>query len=276
MNDETKSVEFSLLTFNCFGAPFWTPRRRLRTLAQELDRLAPDVVCLQEVQSHAMRRLLTENCSIYNDYAFVSSKRAPRGSLLSLARAPLDLTDFDLYEAQGAWYAPTLMDRFTQKGALVSRLAYAGRQIVVINTHLVANYGANWQPESRPARDQQRQLHQLAAIVRTLPLDAILLVAGDFNLPRSSWLYDEFLELSGMRDPLAGDTRPTYRPFPGVPAHYALPIDFVFVRLPADLHAYIESDLCLTEKTLLVGGGQSYLSDHMGVRVTLRWQPEPE
>ena len=36
-------------------------------------------------------------------------------------------------------------------------------------------------------------------------------------------------------DVLAGDQRPTHRPPPGMPAHYSLPIDFVFIRVPSNL-----------------------------------------
>ncbi len=267
---------FSLLTFNCFGGLNWTTPRRLLTLARELERQAPEIVCLQEVQTQVAQRLLLHACTSHPQRAYVPGRRAPRGSLLTLARTPINAPAFARYDTQGAWYTPTLMDRLTQKGALVTSLHYAGRDVIVINTHLVANYGANWRPGSRAALDQQRQLRQLATLVHTLPAEALVLVAGDFNIPRGSWLYDEFLALSGAQDPLAGDLRPTYRPFPGIPARYARPIDFIFLRPPSDLNVQMEADLCFTDKLPLVGGGQSYLSDHLGVQVTLRWRGAEE
>jgi endonuclease/exonuclease/phosphatase family metal-dependent hydrolase len=163
------------------------------------------------------------------------------------------------------------MDRITQKGALVTEFQHAGMPIHVINTHLVANYAGNWRPDNRVAKDQQRQLQQLATVVRAQPPEAVVLVAGDFNLPRGCWLYEEFLGRSGLSDPLAGDSRPTYRPFPGVPARYALPIDFIFVRQPAALPIQVKTEFQFTEKMPLVGGGHGYLSDHMALLVTLRW-----
>ena len=83
---------FSLLTFNCFGGLHWTTPRRLRALGQELDRLAPEVVCLQEVQTHAARRLLQRVCAGHPAHAYVPGRRAPLGSLFTLARAPLSST----------------------------------------------------------------------------------------------------------------------------------------------------------------------------------------
>ena len=136
-----------------------------------------------------------------------------------------------------------------------------------------------WSPTTRQTgsqrtllpRDQQDQLQQLAAIVQAQPAEALVLVAGDFNLPCGCWLYNEFLERSHLQDPLAGDARPTYRPFPGVPARYALPIDFVFVRPPSSLPVHIDVRFSFAEKMALVGGGRGYLSDHLALLATLRW-----
>lgn len=266
------NTAFSLLTFNCFGGPSWTTPRRLRTFARELELLAPEIVCLQEVQTNLALRLLLRVSANYANHAYLPGLRAPLGSILTLARTSINLPHFSRYDNQGTWFGPTAMDQLTQKGMLISNLAYAGLPVIVINTHLVANYGANWRPDSRAAQVQQRQLRQLATTVRNQASEALVFVAGDFNLPRGSWLYDEFLALTGMHDPLDGDARPTYRPFPGVPVRYALPIDFVFVRTPPGLTVQIDTNFCFTEKFPYVGGGQGYLSDHLGIHLTVRWE----
>lgn len=266
-NDTT----FSLLTFNCFGGVNWTTPRRLRSLVHELHELAATVVCLQEVQTNLALRLLLRASTAYPAHAYLPGLSAPRGALLTLARTPLHSPHFIRYTTQGAWFGPTVMDQLTQKGMLISRTQQGDQQVIVINTHLVANYMANWQPALRAARDQQSQLHQLAATVHGQPANAIVLVAGDFNIPRGSWLYTEFLERSGLQDPLAGDERPTYRPFPGVPVRYALPIDFVFLRTPPGVATHTETSFYFTEQRPYVGGGRGYLSDHLGIRVTVQW-----
>lgn len=265
---------FSLVTFNCFGGLNWTTPRRLRSLARELQTLRPSIVCLQEVQSNLALRLLLRLAGDYPGHAYLPGLSAPLGSLLTLARGALHSPHFTRYTTQGAWLGPTIMDQLTQKGMLMSRSQQHDQPVIVINTHLVANYRANWQPGNRAVRDQQRQLHQLAAVVQEQAPEAIVLVAGDFNIPRGSWLYEEFLERSGLSDPLAGDTRPTYRPFPGVPARYALPIDFVFLRTPPGLRVHTTAELCFTEQCTYTTGGQGYLSDHAGVLVTLQWETQ--
>ncbi len=262
---------FSLVTFNCFGGLNWTTPRRLRSLARELQQIQPDVVCLQEVQSHWALRLLQQLTESRLAQAYLSGRTAPLGALLTLTQQSPGKTSFTRYTNQGAWLGPTLMDQLTQKGMLLMQTEWAGQTVIVINTHLVANYWAKWQRGSRAAQEQQRQLHQLADLVQAQPTTALVLVAGDFNIPRGSWLYEEFLQRSGLTDPLAGDVRPTYRPFPGVPVHYALPIDFVFLRIPPGMNVQTTADLCFTETCAYVGGGQGYLSDHVGVQVTLNW-----
>jgi endonuclease/exonuclease/phosphatase family metal-dependent hydrolase len=270
------NAAFSLLTFNCFGGLAPTTLRRLATLGRELDQRAYDVVCLQEVQSHAARRLLIRASTGYPAAAHAPALFAPRGALLTLARAPLTQVRYTRYHIQGRWYTPTVMDVLTQKGVLATRLLHAGTPIVVLNTHLMANYGANWRPESRAVGEQRAQLLQLAELVREQPAEALVLVAGDFNIPRGGWLHAELLERAGLRDLLADDARPTYRPFPGVSLRYALALDFVLMRAPPGLQLEVEGDLCFAERLPLVGGGQGYLSDHIGVEVRLSWERRSE
>ena len=70
---------FSLLTFNCFGGLSWTTPRRLRTLAQALERDVVDIVCLQEVQTIAAQRLLTRVTTSHPSHAYGPGQRPSRG-----------------------------------------------------------------------------------------------------------------------------------------------------------------------------------------------------
>lgn len=262
---------FSLLTMNCFGGLLWRVRQRLPSLLRELEEIAPDAVCLQEVQSPFALRTFTAAHSLFTASALQPGRLFPMGGLCTLSRHPIVKTAFIRYTTQGRALGPTIMDRMTRKGMLLTQFNVGEQSILVINTHTMANYTANWQIKSRAAQDQQRQLQQLADVVRQQTTDALVLVAGDFNIPRGGWLYEEFLERSGLTDPLAGDERPTYRPFPGVPAHYALPIDFIFWRAPAGVTLKSEGLLHFADTVEYIGGGMGYLSDHLGVQVTIEW-----
>jgi endonuclease/exonuclease/phosphatase family metal-dependent hydrolase len=266
-----EQITFSALTFNCFGGLAPRTRRRLRTLARELARRAPDVVCLQEVQLHAHHALLLRELDTYPHTAHEPFVYAPKGGLLTLSCAPVAEARFTLYAERGRWYAPTIADIALHKGALLTRVQVAGTQVAAINTHLSANYSGDWRPTNAYARTERTQLAQLAEIVAAQPPETLVLVMGDFNVPRGTWLYDEFLARSGLCDPLAGDARPTYRPHSGIPARYALPLDWLLMRAPPLPGLRIAADLCFSAPTPLVGGGSGFLSDHIGVELTLTW-----
>jgi endonuclease/exonuclease/phosphatase (EEP) superfamily protein YafD len=116
-------------------------------------------------------------------------------------------------------------------------------------------------------RMQEKQLRQLADTVAAQPSNALVAVVGDFNIPRGSHLYHNFVHQTGLTDVMAGDARPTHRPPPGVPAHYSLPIDFVFVRVPADLSLQITGDIRFSSKLNLTHKHHDYVSDHNAIEV---------
>jgi endonuclease/exonuclease/phosphatase family metal-dependent hydrolase len=262
---------FSLITINCFGGLVPTTPMRLLALARELDRHAADVVCLQEVQMHAYRRLLTRACTGYPASAYEPFTYAPKGGLLTLAQQPITSTAFSLYPERGRWYTPALADWMLHKGVLCTSMTIGGLPVIVLNTHLSANYRGDWERDNQYVRTERAQLRQLAEIVRAQPAEALLIVAGDFNIPRGGSLYAEFLDASGLTDPLAGDIRPTVRPPPGLPARYALPIDFALLRAPDLPGLRVRGDICFQERLPLAGRRMGYLSDHYGVELEVQF-----
>jgi endonuclease/exonuclease/phosphatase (EEP) superfamily protein YafD len=264
-------ASLSLLTFNTFAILNWDTPFRVNALAMKLAELKAEIVCLQEIHQHIFRRTLTTATPYHVDAIHAPKRGRPRGGLLTLSRLPVVKHHFVPFVEQGRWYHLELMDRLLGKGILVTHYEVAGLPVIVINTHIIANYAADYARNGRPALRQMSQLRQLAEDIRKLPEDALVTLVGDFNLPRGSWLYEEFLAESGMEDTLAGDQRPTYRPLPGVPSHYALPIDFVFVRRPKNLQITCKSELCLDQPVRLVGSYHNFLSDHLGILSEFQW-----
>jgi endonuclease/exonuclease/phosphatase (EEP) superfamily protein YafD len=264
-------ASISLLTFNTFAILNWDTPFRVAALAVELTKLGADIVCLQEIHQHLFRRTLTAATPYHVDAIHAPKRGRPRGGLLTLSRLPVVTHNYTSFVEQGLWYGLELMDRMLDKGLLITHYEHEGLPLIVINTHIIANYAANYARSGASALRQQAQLHQLAKVVDALPTDALIILVGDFNLPRGSWLYEEFLEASGMEDTLSGDIRPTYRPLPGVPARYALPIDFVFVRRPQNIPVTCTSQLCLDKPVPLVSNYHNFLSDHLGIISHFTW-----
>lgn len=263
---------FSLVTLNCFGVPTPTTRRRLLTLAQELNRANHSVVCLQEVQTHDYSQLLIQACVKYPASAYEPFVHAPKGGLLTLAQLPIEQRSFLLYSARMIVSPLAMMDWALHKGVLLTRVSLGQVPIIILNTHLNANYSASWSTTNRYAQVQQRQLQQLAELVQAQPPSAIVIAAGDFNIPRGGWLYEEFLAASGMLDPLAGDTRPTQRMPLGIPARLAMPIDFALVRLPSLPLLSVRSEHCFDQPLPLPDARPDYLSDHVGIALHISWE----
>jgi endonuclease/exonuclease/phosphatase (EEP) superfamily protein YafD len=266
----------SLLTFNTFAILNWDTPFRVSALALELAKLKAEIVCLQEIHQHLFRRTLTAATPYHVDAIHAPKRGRPRGGLLTLSRLPCVKHHYVPFTEQGRWMHLEIMDRLLDKGILVTHYKVDGLPIIVLNTHIIANYAADYARTGPPALRQRLQLRQLAADIQTLPSDALVMLVGDFNLPRGSWLYEEFLAESGLEDTLQGDARPTYRPLPGVPSHYALPIDFVFVRQPHNRHVTCTSNLCLDQPVRLVGGYHNFLSDHLGIISHLKWDEPHE
>lgn len=163
-----------------------------------------------------------------------------------------------------------LLDRLFYKGMLITKFEWGTIPVIVINTHILANYVGDWERRGMYARVEQKQLQQLGETVQVQPAESVVIVVGDFNIPRGSWLYHDFLGASGLTDPLAEDTRPTLRPPSGVPSRYFLPIDYVFVRMPRTHSFKIDCDLCFTGKYPINSRRQGYLSDHNGICIHIR------
>jgi endonuclease/exonuclease/phosphatase (EEP) superfamily protein YafD len=239
----------------------------LLALARELEESPFQLVCLQEVQLVMYQKLLIQSCASYPFQAFQPYLHSPKGGLVTLSRMSLTTQHFETYTEQGRWYLPTVMDNFLRKGMLITSLHWADFPVVIINTHILANYSGDWERRGVFARMQEKQLSQLAKKVAGQPSNALVVVVGDFNIPRGSRLYSDFLQQTGLVDPLAGDRRPTHRPPPGVPAHYSLPIDFALVRVPASRFLQIKCDLRFSSKLQLDYKYHDYLSDHNGIEV---------
>lgn len=262
---------FSLLTFNCFGGYLPYTSRRLLALARELEKRADQLVCLQEIQLNHYRRLLVKACASYPHSFYKPYLHCPKGGLLTLSRISMS-KQFEPYTERGLWYTPMFMDKLLYKGMLIHTFTWAGFPMVVINTHILANYVGDWERHGMYARVEEMQLRQLAETVREQPADAIVIAVGDFNVPRGSKLYHDFLANSGLMDPLAGDTRPTLRLPRGVPARFSFSIDYALIRIPETCSLKIDCDLCLSSKSWIDDRHQDYLSDHHGIEIRITTQ----
>ena len=266
--------QLTLLTMNCLGLPVPVPglRRRLGALGRALAAAGTNFACLQEVGRWRHLPLLRHDDATWPHAAALPYPYAPKGGLVTLSRLPFVEVNYHAFRERGSAASLHAAERYQGKGVLATTLDVEGQRIVVFNTHLAANYNARWSYTNPYAKVERAQLHEIAEMLRSISPEAIVLVVGDFNVPRGSWLYDEFLTMTGLHDPLGTSADPTYRPMPGLPARAEQALDHVLVRTPAGLVLDAEAALCFRDPVWLAHGMSGYLSDHLGVRLALRWQ----
>lgn len=215
--------------------------------------------------------LLTRAFTRFPFAAFEPFLYAPKGGLMTLSRRQFEHTDFLLYRERGWWHTLSIADWMLHKGALLTRMTVFGTPLIVINTHLIANYDGDWSPDNRYAQIEAVEMRQLADLVNAQDPAALIVVAGDFNFPRRSWLYHEFAEAIGAQDPLCDHTAPTFRPPFLLDPSLAEAIDHVFIRPPRAVTVVHDAQLLFEHKVRLVGGRRGYVSDHLGICVRLEW-----
>ena len=107
---------------------------------QALERRDDQVVCLQDIQLNRYLRIMLKACSSFPYQNYEPHFKSPKGGLLTLARTPIKDRQFIPYTERGLWYTPMIMDRILYKGMLISTLEWADILVIVIITHVLANY----------------------------------------------------------------------------------------------------------------------------------------
>ena len=263
--------QFSLLSLNIFGIPFFLSWGRLVRLTKLLERLDPTVICLQEIQQNAYAPLLIQRLPTYPYQAIFPHIYAPKGGLGTFSRMPLIQQRFEPYLDRGLRFFITFADWALFKGVLVVLLQVEGVDVFVLNTHLNANYSGDWHHKNPLALVQLRQVQKLSALLEEMPAEALIVLCGDLNFPRASFLYEELVSRNGLTDPLRDDPRPTYRPFPLVPASWKTSLDYILYRLPQGKDFNIQADILPVEDSSQKSALRRFLTDHCALTLNVGW-----
>lgn len=265
--------QIRILTFNCLGMPVPLPglRRRLAALGRSIAATYADLACLQEVGRWRYVPVLRHDEGAWPDAVAIEHPYAPKGGLLTLSKLPVAHIAYHPFQERGRVASLHATERHQAKGVLATTLVHHGQTVALYNTHLAANYSAQWSYSNPYAKVERSQLREIAELVRAVARDTLLIVAGDFNVPRGSWLLNEFRSAAELIDPLADSTEPTYRPLPGMPARAARALDHILVRPPEGRALQLSAELCFADPVPLAHGIQGFLSDHLGVQLTISW-----
>ncbi|MFP6654425.1 MAG: endonuclease/exonuclease/phosphatase family protein [Myxococcota bacterium] len=202
----------------------WAERIDLRfaEFAERLSHNEPpiDVVMIQEAWKDGARRDLLAHPGLTQGFPHrVDAVDQPGGSgLVILSRFPIEATRFHRFRAQGNCFKFWEGDCLSGKGVLAIRIRFGERALWLGNTHLIACYAAtNDATKDCDRRDPNgdvrwSQIVEARTFMESLTEDEPALLAGDFNLARTSRHY---LGMTNSRIPLDPETSRTESPHKG-------------------------------------------------------------
>lgn len=192
----SQPAKLKVLTLNCFGVPIFAPftSKRLRLIADEIIRLDPDVVCLQEIFLPWHKRLIKKKLAKhYPDYFLpVNGLLRTGGGLAIFSKLPLAEKKYLPFSRSGYWTDLTWSDKIARKGLIEIKFDLPSPWRL-FNVHLTSNYHESFDPRDLQAQLQRIQLDELAKSVNETAGTYPCLVAGDLNITPDSYLIKDFL-----------------------------------------------------------------------------------
>ena len=177
--------ELSVLTFNIWDMPIWIPnlnrKNRLKRIPDEINKMLPDIICLQESFKVANRKRLVEqlnyNYHFTGNYAtknfFPFIKIDIHGGLFILTKYKILWQKFIMHETSKEM---SFDEKISQKGSLIISVESFLGNILIVNTHLCSG---------RRATDTDLRIQQLDSLFQNLEKllsnESMLLLTGDFN-----------------------------------------------------------------------------------------------
>src|SRR5215510_1438337 len=179
---QTSASQLKIVSFNIWDLPYWfvkNRRQRILQIAEYLQRLDAEIICLQESFDVQHRRLLYEHLGLERYYAsggFAETRKAPlavfdtTGGLVIFSKFPIIQHKFIPFNQ----FTPSLVERIGRKGVLEATIKTPYGVIQVFNIHL--HVGKNFLAHSIRVKQLKSVLERMKS-QRNSPI----ILAGDFN-----------------------------------------------------------------------------------------------
>ncbi len=255
--------------------PLLTLPERAPELCRRLDDSPIDVLNVQEVFDRRYFRVLRTHLRSYPYVAYRPGLVGPAGGLVTFSRLPLGRAAYRSFRGAHAARGD-LRFRLRQivvsalKGVLLVDLVDA--PVTIASTHLTANRDGDWSPGNRFFELHRGQLRRLDRALRHGRPTELTVVTGDYNIASDSVHYPSIVDHGARRDPFATTDPTTFHAVflpAGEPPHR---IDYVL--LVGDEERFRVRDAqTLFPAPVTIDGVPTYLSDHIGLVVTVELKP---
>ena len=182
MPHQTGASQLKIVSFNIWDLPYWfvkNRRQRILQIAEYLQRLDAEIICLQESFDVHHRRLLHEHLGLERYYAsggFAETRKVPlavfdtTGGLVIFSKFPILQHQFMPFNH----FTPSLVERIGRKGVLEATIEtpYGVMQVFNIHLHMGINFFA-----------RRARVKQLKSVIERMKAHQHLpiILAGDFN-----------------------------------------------------------------------------------------------
>jgi endonuclease/exonuclease/phosphatase family metal-dependent hydrolase len=282
MHEQNSQVNtISLLSFNVFGSPFHAQRvirtlfttniyKRFTYLANSLNTSDIDILALQEVNTYRQLFFLKKRLSNYPYVYYKRYLQGPKGGVVFFSRRACTDVNYVSFRKSGVYWNKSFIAHLLRRGLLTVNVA--GIPATLVNTHLTHNLEHDW-----TARKGIRSIHdsQIAQIITHLNQkkiqDRAIVLIGDFNIPKDSQLFEQFVRHAKLKDVFEEQTKTTYHEeytFKDIPLGR---IDHIFLFPNEEKVKVLEKEHMFEDKVTLENGKQSYLSDHIGLYTKIKF-----
>lgn len=270
-------TKISIITFNVFGVPFngnkiikslfrTRIRKRFRAIGKLLNDSKADIICLQEVYTIPHLNILKETLAKYPYCYYKLFLLSPRGGVITFSKFPMETVEYADFIEGGKWHNKSVVGKISKRGLLITKLKE--HPYYIINTHLTQNSDHDWSENNRYIPMLKSQLDEVIKATALLIKNNIVILAGDFNMPKKSEIYQQFIRTSSLFDIFNEHEIPTARNIPILDSKNIGRIDYIFITKNATLKKVSEKHI-FTKKVAITPNEKIYLSDHIGLQVDL-------
>jgi endonuclease/exonuclease/phosphatase family metal-dependent hydrolase len=233
---------------------------RFRKIGQLLNESGADILCFQEVFLPRHLNRLKIQLTNYPHCIYKPYFLCPRGGLVIFSKHPIKEWEYIDFSTKGKYWDKSFTGKLTRRGMLLVKLQDI--PLTILNTHPVQNSSDSWDDSNTYVKIIKTQLKEILDLCQSLKGPFIL--TGDFNVPKASSHYNDFLKEANFIDSFKDETSPTYVAEYLFGKKDAERLDYIFYK-EGNL-ALKGSKHVLTKKERLDNGVVTHLSDHIGLK----------
>lgn len=273
-----KESKFTLITFNAQGVPSFRSSTlfRFRKIGALLNKTDADIINLQEVFTYKQISILKSELTNFQYFVYEKSMLGPKGGLVTFSKKRIKKMYYISYSypfellfdfLKNGWIRVILRNLLSGKGILISKTIDDG--VYIANTHLIANPTGDWSELGRFSNIYTTCIKTLKGVLVPLKSDFVLLT-GDFNFPKTSYLYTDLISKLNLKDLFEDEESPTFRKEFLPHGVKGSRLDFILMKQNSLHSLSVKKHTLFAKREISIKNNKGFLSDHLGLRIDIK------